>query len=363
MKFLKTKKYSILSNIFKYSFIGVFAVTIIFYSLFISGFKNIANAVGEKLTTTDITSSSVLVTFTAPNKNSTTPPYTVYLDDKLNGYTNPTKNQYKTIESSAISSMGVANLNFTGLDPSTEYILSLEHNSTKIIQTNFTTRVKETYGKITNIVPSSAKVGETVTIYGDNLTGVSGITFNGVSAIPSTNNATEIVVKIPEGATTGNVFIRFANFTEISSPTPFTVTPTSGTSTGTGTGTGTGSGTYTGTSTSGKPIVWHGLVPECNTGKIVDGAYENACDFNMVMAIINKVINFLLVTMATPLFALIIIYAGWLYLSDMGSSENITKAKKIIKNALIGYVIALAAWLIVKTILTSLGFTGPMYLS
>lgn len=128
-------------------------------------------------------------------------------------------------------------------------------------------------------------------------------------------------------------------------------------------------------------VLGAGLVPDCNTGpvikipaetKTVDGKeiiitpekyeYENPCDFNAVMAIINKVINFLLITLATPLFALILIYVGWLYLSAGGSSENVTKAKKILKNALIGYVIALAAWLIVKTILTTLGFTGPMFL-
>ena len=80
------------------------------------------------------------------------------------------------------------------------------------------------------------------------------------------------------------------------------------------------------------------------------------------MKMINDIINFLLVKMATPLFALILIYVGWLYLSDMGSVENVSKAKKILKNALIGYIIALAAWLIVKTILSSLGYTGPLFL-
>ena len=121
------------------------------------------------------------------------------------------------------------------------------------------------------------------------------------------------------------------------------------------------------------------LVPDCNTGDmktipavtqtqtingktvtvtIVPEKYEyaNPCDFNSLMTLINNVINFLLITLATPLFALILIYVGWLYLSSGGSSENVTKAKKILKNAFIGYVIALAAWLIVKVILTTLGF-------
>ena len=108
-----------------------------------------------------------------------------------------------------------------------------------------------------------------------------------------------------------------------------------------------------------------GLVPDCNiTGKLnsTSDNYAVPCDFNMIMKMINDVINFLLVKMATPLFALILIYVGWLYLSDKGSVENVSKSKKILKNALIGYVIALAAWIIVKTILSGLGYTGPLYL-
>lgn len=105
-----------------------------------------------------------------------------------------------------------------------------------------------------------------------------------------------------------------------------------------------------------------GLVPDCNTilevnkdGKYT-GVYKDACDFDALMKLINTVINFLLFVIATPLFALILVYVGWLYISSMGSPENITKSKTILKNAFLGYVIALAAWLIVKTILVSLGF-------
>jgi len=110
------------------------------------------------------------------------------------------------------------------------------------------------------------------------------------------------------------------------------------------------------------PLISFGakLVPECNI--IVNGVMTEPCDFNYLMTLINNIISFILITLATPIFALIIIYAGWLYLSSGGSSENVSKAKHIFKNALIGYVIALAAWLIVKSILTALGFTGDSFL-
>lgn len=123
--------------------------------------------------------------------------------------------------------------------------------------------------------------------------------------------------------------------------------------------------------------LFSGLVPVCNTetsagedttnvnGVTVsnDPGFKDPCDFNMLMALINNLITFLLITLATPIFALILIYVAWLYISDMGSTENVKKAKHILKNAVIGYIIALAAWLIVKTILTTLGFKGETFLS
>lgn len=101
---------------------------------------------------------------------------------------------------------------------------------------------------------------------------------------------------------------------------------------------------------------------DCNTKLDSNGGFSDPCGFDVLLTLVNNFINYLLVYLATPIFALIIVYVAWLYLSDMGSSENIKKAKTIFKNAIIGYVIILSAWLIVKTILTSLGFEGPMFL-
>lgn len=104
-----------------------------------------------------------------------------------------------------------------------------------------------------------------------------------------------------------------------------------------------------------------GLVPDC--GVVVDGVMAEPCDFNRLMELANKVINFLLFVIAAPLMALILVYAGWLYISDAGSEKNITKAKDIMKKGIIGFVCALAAWLIIHTIMISLGYNGDMYLS
>ena len=107
-----------------------------------------------------------------------------------------------------------------------------------------------------------------------------------------------------------------------------------------------------------------GLVSNCNTGEIdnLTGQYKNACNFNHVITLINTVIHFLLFVIATPLISLVLIYTGFLFIRAGDSSELRTKAKKIFFNAIIGYVIALSAWLIVNTILGSLGFNGDSYL-
>lgn len=103
------------------------------------------------------------------------------------------------------------------------------------------------------------------------------------------------------------------------------------------------------------PIVVNGaIVPDC--GKVENGIINNPCDFDYLMELVNNAITFALYFLATPLAAVFFAYAGFLYLTSGGNEENTKKAKKIIKNVLIGYVIALAAWLIVKTILVSLGF-------
>lgn len=106
-----------------------------------------------------------------------------------------------------------------------------------------------------------------------------------------------------------------------------------------------------------------GIVPRCNIGNIVNNDYEDSCDFNALMELINRVINFALFVLATPLFAILIMYAGFLYINDGGSSKKISEAKDIFKKALLGYAIALVAWLVVKTIMSSLGFNGTMFLT
>ena len=79
---------------------------------------------------------------------------------------------------------------------------------------------------ITSLNPATGPVGSSVTITGANFgstQGTSTVTFNGASATPTSWSATNIVVSVPAGATTGNVLVTIAGVA--SNGLAFTVGP------------------------------------------------------------------------------------------------------------------------------------------
>src|SRR3989344_4328657 len=75
------------------------------------------------------------------------------------------------------------------------------------------------------------------------------------------------------------------------------------------------------------------------------------CDFNDFLTLINNILYFILFLMAIPICAIMFAYAGFLLVTAGGEAAHArTKAKTIFTNALIGLVLAFAAWLIVKLI-------------
>ena len=52
---------------------------------------------------------------------------------------------------------------------------------------------------------------------------------------------------------------------------------------------------------------------------------------------------------------IVLAYAGFLYMSARGNTGQVERAHKLIGYAVVGFLIALSAWLIVKVILTTLG--------
>ncbi|OGI67449.1 hypothetical protein A2823_00970 [Candidatus Nomurabacteria bacterium RIFCSPHIGHO2_01_FULL_41_91] len=96
------------------------------------------------------------------------------------------------------------------------------------------------------------------------------------------------------------------------------------------------------------------LVPPCSTA-----AAPEQCGWGQLMGLVDNVITFILKYMAVPIAAIMFAYAGFLLVTAGGEAAGArTKAKSIFTNAAIGLILAVAAWLIIKTILAILGYEG-----
>ncbi|HEY4714972.1 MAG TPA: pilin [Candidatus Paceibacterota bacterium] len=88
-----------------------------------------------------------------------------------------------------------------------------------------------------------------------------------------------------------------------------------------------------------------GLVPDCP---------ETGCGWDQLMLLVAKVIDFLVFYLSLPIAAIAFAYAGFLLMTSGDNSGKRDQAKEIFRKVGLGLVIAMAAWLIVSTILTTL---------
>jgi Type IV secretion system pilin len=93
------------------------------------------------------------------------------------------------------------------------------------------------------------------------------------------------------------------------------------------------------------------LVPPCTN-----------CGWNDLLLLVNNVITFILEYMVIPIAAIMFVYAGFELVTSGGSTEKRGIAKKVFTNTVIGLILAVAATLIVKMILSISGYTGPSLL-
>ena len=74
---------------------------------------------------------------------------------------------------------------------------------------------------------------------------------------------------------------------------------------------------------------------------------------------VNRIVDFILKDLVLPIAAIMFAYAGFLLITSGGEAAQArTKAKDIFTNTLLGLLIAMAAFLIIKTLLHILGFNG-----
>jgi len=104
----------------------------------------------------------------------------------------------------------------------------------------------------------------------------------------------------------------------------------------------------------------NGVVVKCNTELDANGQFVDPCTFDSVLAAINNVIDFLIYYMVIPIAAIVIMVAGFMYLTSGDSPYKRKKARKMLLNLVIGLVLALSAWIIVKFILDGLGYEDSL---
>jgi hypothetical protein len=95
------------------------------------------------------------------------------------------------------------------------------------------------------------------------------------------------------------------------------------------------------------PVLTNAALVNCGT------TTSNPCKFTDFIALINGIINWI-ISIAGVIFAVSFIYGGFLYMTSGEKPANKEKAKSLLWNTLIGFVIILVSWLIVYTILNSL---------
>lgn len=94
----------------------------------------------------------------------------------------------------------------------------------------------------------------------------------------------------------------------------------------------------------------------------IPGAPENkVCTFSDFIKLGKNIIDFLIFVVAPLIAMAILVWGGFLILTAGGSTEQVGEAKKLFWKALTGLLIAMCAWIIVKTILILLGYNTDIF--
>ena len=80
------------------------------------------------------------------------------------------------------------------------------------------------------------------------------------------------------------------------------------------------------------------------------------CGFNDMMTLLNTLLEKAIEWLVLPIFIILLMYAGFKYITAGGDPSVHGKVRSILKHAVLGLVLVLCAWLIVKVILSSLGY-------
>ncbi len=80
------------------------------------------------------------------------------------------------------------------------------------------------------------------------------------------------------------------------------------------------------------------------------------CTINHVMILLNNLMNFFFNTLLLPLFVVMVLYLGYSYITAMGKPGQHAKLGSMAMHMFLGLLLMLCSWLIVKIILSVLGY-------
>lgn len=100
-----------------------------------------------------------------------------------------------------------------------------------------------------------------------------------------------------------------------------------------------------------------GLVPCGQASDLLTATNCNLCSF---AELIRNIVNFLMM-LSVPIVALLFCVAGWDFFTAGGNTSKIEHGKRIFSSALIGFIIAIASWLIIQTIIIGLVTNQSFY--
>ena len=85
------------------------------------------------------------------------------------------------------------------------------------------------------------------------------------------------------------------------------------------------------------------------------------CNFDKFIETLNRFINFIIFFIAFPIVGIVVAWAGIKLLLSGGSSEAKKTAKGMIFKVIVGLILALLCWVIIKLVLLTLGYHGPLW--
>ncbi len=97
-----------------------------------------------------------------------------------------------------------------------------------------------------------------------------------------------------------------------------------------------------------------GLVP-------CDGAAGDECTLNSVIQLANNLMSFFFNTLLLPIVIAMIMYVGYSYIAALGKPGQHAKLGSMAMHLVLGLLLMLCAWVIVRAIISILGYHDSLY--